>query len=338
MCQPVWDGIDDGELGNGESNGTVYIQDVQYRNLNMHIITDKAGNGANPNGNHIYTYGKTYGSTRHQYKHDFDIDSIDMMTGVEGTIPIFAIHSGEGQYLNGNSTGNYIKLICKDDVFNTSNKKRGIRYLHLHSSSNLTLNSSTFFMSGQTVALASRSGIPATYPDHCHMDYGAGQAKHQASILNNINEIDNYNRVCIPHYNLPLILPCIPERGNSIANCNFSNSNANYCWAAKELICPALSNHTNSNSDSQQIRVIQAQLKYLGYYVGSNALLDNNKGTALNDAIIKYKTNNIDGLPIANSNSPVVNIQRKESFDNNNDVSNEITELLCSWLNNETNF
>ena len=359
-CQPVWDGIEDpqGELVAGSSNENVYIQNPEYAHLNMHVVTDYKGHGIF-NGQVVSAGGKEYGTTRHEYKHSFDIDSVDLMTGAVGAVKLFAIHGGNAARngASNSSTGLYVTLICENSVFGTDDNKRGVRFLHLDSYS---VDNNSYVMAGQEIGRAGRTGIPTQYPDHCHMDYGAGAAKHEASILNHRSELDLFNRRCIPHYELPLTMPCKSERAISISSCNFDCTTALNCWAAIELKCPALSNRSNASSDSQQVRVVQAQLRFLGYY---NGALDGDNGAGTKDAISRYKAANASGLtsgysffvdgkvrpvPVSTDDEfKIDGLTRSESFENagelswdpNNPVeegiSQSISDLLLQWLNLE---
>ena len=130
------------------------------------------------------------------------------------------------------------------------------------------------------------------------------------------------------------------------------------CWAAIELKCPALSNRSNASSDNQQVRVIQAQLRFLGYYTGA---LDGDNGAGTKDAIARYKSGNTSGLtsgysffvdgkvrpvPVSTDDEfKIDGLTRSESFENagelswdpNNPVeegiSQSISDLLLQWLN-----
>lgn len=191
--------------------------------------------------------------------------------------------------------------------------------------------------------------------------FAVGAAKHEASILNHRSELDLFNRRCIPHYELPLIMPCKSERAISISSCNFDCTTALNCWAAIELKCPALSNRSNASSDSQHVRVIQAQLRFLGYYTDG---LDNNDGIGTNTAIAKYKAGDISGLnggysyfvdgvtrpvPVSDEDGSKINgLTRSAAFDAAgeviyddrgnllvNDTTSSINALLLEWLNLE---
>jgi hypothetical protein len=97
------------------------------------------------------------------------------------------------------------------------------------------------------------------YPDHVHLDDGYGS--HTTGILSFRNEIDEFNRICIPNYDYPLLLPChcfVSLQNENPSGCNFNQSFANTCWAGIELRCPHIWNNRN--------RRIQAQLRRLGLY------------------------------------------------------------------------
>lgn len=258
-CQPVWDGIEDpqGELVAGSSNENVYIQNPEYAHLNMHVVTMAIGNSR-----------KTYGTTRHGADR---YDAVDLHT-ITGRSELFAVHQGSTEVRDNalSAAGRYVILSWNDDL-------RRIRYLHMHSIS--VLNNENV-LPGTILGIAGRTGNfsplsarneqndfepDSQYPDHCHLDDGYRATG--SGILSNRNELDPFNQKCLPNYSFPLLFPCactVSEEDSNPEGCNFSNNSfVSTCWAVAELKCPYM------NGESVTDRRIQAQLKFLNYYLGN---------------------------------------------------------------------
>ncbi len=332
-CQPVWDGIEDNATGQaGAISENSYIQDADYANLNMHIVTRYAGGALSNNG-------KTYGTTRHLNANPTRYEAVDVFIHESGSTKLFAVHGGKAIGHNNplSAAGRYIDL----KTYNSKQVERAIRYLHLHQlDSFLTgsevlpnLSSSTisnkYIMAGTILGTGGTTGFPTAgngeisampsnnyqppsyAPNHVHMD-DQGPGTHGDGLLSNYEEVDIYNRKCLPLPELtPFMLPCsciVTLQSMNPENCNFSSSFAKKCWAAMELKCPSMIEKNNSEGQSQRVRIIQAQLKELGYYTeytdnsGNTHLLEMNNinGSRLKEAIINYKSTN--GIQPINDN------------------------------------
>ena len=266
-CQPVWDGIED----RGSANETivvnnapnVYIQDDNLMNLNMHIVTSWHGGSK-----------KTYGTTRHQDINSWVVEAVDIHTE-EGQTLEFAVHAGDVVLRhNSPSAGNYVTL-------SWGGANLQLRYLHMASFS----VADGYIMCGTIVGTAGRTGnFPDRFPCHVHLDDGQTNPRN-GIIVNRDTEIDEWNRICIPTYNYPMLFPCccgIPSVNHNASRCNFSNTNiVTSCWAVNEMRCPYMWNSRN--------RRIQAQLRNLGLYNGS---IDGSWGTGTRDAIQTFKRRN----------------------------------------------
>lgn len=268
-CQPVWDRIDD----DGSRSS---VQDANYSNLNMHIVT-------------MYCLvsgrsGKHYGTTRHRVR------AIDLHTVTNESI-LFAVHAG-------NCTCNDTPAGDAGRTLIVAWSNRRLRYCHLAS---FNVATGTEIMCGRILGVAGNTGnfrplaertadnnnyqSDTLYPDHVHIDDGYGQ--NGTGILSNRNDVDDeYNRMCIPDYNYPHLYPCycrVSLAAENPSNCNFNSRFANNCWAAEELRCPHMLDEGRRN------RRIQAQLKFIEYYTGS---IDGVWGPATQQAIRAFKLEN----------------------------------------------
>ncbi|MCG8697743.1 MAG: M23 family metallopeptidase, partial [Bacteroidales bacterium] len=354
-CQPVWDEFDDNENPQeGATTENTYIQNADYANMNIHLATSYFDcSGSDLNGGKSYAkmegceqfFATKYRGSQDQYPGHSGYD-IYVPIGAN----IFAIRGGKATAcVSSSDETHYQERIQWTPLINGARSE--VKYIHLSENDRITGR----VLTGQIVAKGGRSGNldwnNAHLPGHTHINLGyyANPADNSMRYTNrlveeNADHFDEWNLKVIPNNNMALMFPCKcqvghPEHNNGqFFTCNFDSNYATECWAAMELKCPALANRSNAATDDQQIRVIQAQLTYLGYYVGDmddGFRLDNSNGTNLKTAIEKYKTNNTDDLPIANSNPPVVDVKRATEFNDSEDTDNTITDLLLEWLNNE---
>ena len=245
-CQPVWDGIDDNGTSQNTANGSsVYIQDNNYRDLNMHIVTCWHGGSK-----------KTYGTTRHRDNHSWVVEAIDIHT-INGQTVEFAVHAGNvALRYDSPSAGNYVTL-------SWGGANLQLRYFHMASFS----VAAGYVMCGRIVGIAGRTGnFPDKYPCHVHLDDGQTDPR-EGIIVNRDTAIDEHNRFCIPIYDYPMLFPCycgIPSTNHNASGCDFSKTNiVTDCWAVGEMRCPHMLGENKRN------RRIQAQLRQLDYYTKS---------------------------------------------------------------------
>src|SRR5690554_4213663 len=373
-CQPVWDGIEDpqGELVAGSSNENVYIQNPEYAHLNMHVVTycNDLG-GVDDNG------GKGYGlmeacRTGWSSRYRSSSGSFPGHAGYDLYVvigdPVFALRGADAVP---QTSGTHYKVRIEweelaEGAWNT------ITYLHLSEEDRFE----GYAMAGQIIGRGGRSGNlgwSSEWPGHTHLNVGSypdGPDRYTSRLFEtNKAHIDKWNLKLLPTNNFPLLMPCRAQVGNNaqtgrFITCNFDNgSYANQCWAAMELKCPALANRSNAAADEQQIRVIQAQLKFLGYY---NGLLDNDAGIGTQTAIAKYKDGSTTGIdsanitfldgrprpiPVSNSQEYRINgLTRREAFEDAEEIffndngsldierSGEVSDLLLQLLNIEAPF
>lgn len=256
-CQPVWDGINDADqIG---INNDSYIQDVQYNNLNMHIVTDYRDMG----GTERYG-GKGYGKAEYRESGSYLWRShshrgIDIHARVGDNV--YALHGGKIVRNNNTTTGNSITI---------SWKSQSIGYLHLRDYIDIKGN---YVMGGTIVAHAGRTGnigLTSLYPSHVHLNLGV-RPIHTIGLRQNLSNLFLSNLNTIPNNDYPLLFPCKCEvtdniSGVNVSDCGFNNTEySSSCWAVGELCCPYMLDNNCRN------RKIQAQLRFLGYY---NNLID----------------------------------------------------------------
>ncbi len=324
--QPVWDGIDDNPSGEvGAITDSSYIQHSDYHGMNMHIASNMYDQGGSD-----YNGGKGYGKMEAEliingsdktgkYRSDSH-KGFDLLANIGADL--FAFRACETTYktkVKNGVTHNSITLQW-DPVF--QGERNLVTYLHISPDNTKTNGSKEKVITGQIVAHAGRSGNlywnDITNPGHVHLNVGSysnNAPKRYASKFydTHLNNVDQYNLKIFPNNNFPLALPCKGELGDdnltkqstigtgTLLVCNFEGKAVKQCWAAWELKCPLMRNMSNGTKANPNIRIIQAQLKYLGYYVGVAGAygLDALQGDNLNTAIVSYKSDQ-DLLPSDN--------------------------------------
>ncbi len=363
--QPVWDGIKDNPSGEvGAITEDSYIQHEGYHGMNIHLVTHKTDlGGSDLNGGKGYgkmeacpigfnskyrTANESWGA--HQ---GFDLHAI---IGAN----IFAIRGGDSTAGVASTDATHYTVNLQWEAL-ANGARRSIKYLHLSQEDRFT----GYALCGRIIGKAGRSGNlgwTSQWAGHVHLNVGSypdSDNLRYSSRLYETNKdyIDDYNLKVIPTNDLPLMLPCKCQMGNpsgtgTYFNCNFDGDNAKGCWAAWELKCPAMSNMNNGTEEKPNMRIIQAQLKYLNYYVGTpySHGLDGNMGNNTRAAIICYKQNTANAnLPDARGNvvnynltsnqqkHPIVqSIERENAFSGAGDIDATITQLLLDRLNLET--
>lgn len=319
-CQPVWDGIDDnpsGEVG-AISEGS-YIQHADYHGMNMHIASNLYDQGGSDyNGGK--GYGKMEGSLLQNGSYNtgkYRSDShkgYDLLANIGANI--FAFRAGETIYktaVDGNGV-THNKIVLNWAAVGPGARST-ITHLHISPDESKSSEDKEDVITGQVIAQAGRSGnlywSNISNPGHVHLNVGSysnNAVNRYKSMLyeSHVNLIDEYNFKIFPTNDFPLALPCKGELGvdnltkqSTIGTgtpvvCNIEGKAVKQCWAAWELKCPLVRNMNNGTIEDPNIRIIQAQLKYLGYYVGQGQSgthgLDGKLSSNLNSAIIAYKS------------------------------------------------
>jgi hypothetical protein len=255
-CQPVWDGIDDPE--NAIINDQVYVEDAQYANLKMHIVTTYFDiGGSDSYGGKGYGKSETRNSGTYLWRSSGH-RGIDLHAELGDNV--YAVHAGNvaSTSADGTAAGNRITL-----AFQVNNSSLNIGYLHLDS----FVITSGHVMAGKIIAYAGRTGNLgqiSRWPGHVHLNIQA-IATHRIGLresLSNLN-IGNRNVNVIPSNDYPLLFPCACHVTNNDnpAQCDFNNTGfVSACWAVAELRCPRM------NDANRRNRRIQAQLRNLGLY------------------------------------------------------------------------
>ena len=272
-CQPVWDGIDDHASGAvGAITDDSYIQHADYHGMNMHIVThwwDQQGTDDNGGKG----YGKMeafsqYSASRWRASNPANWSAhrgYDLQARIGA--PVFAIRCGQS---TAQGTSHFKVLLDWTALSNGS--WHTMQYLHL--SNNGRVNGSV--LTGQIIGFGGRSGNlgwrDVNTPGHVHVNVGTyPDTNPYTSQLfeQNRDHIDEFNIKIIPTNNHPLLLPCKCQIGDVYTDngaditCNFDSDYARTCWAAMELKCPAMANHSNGGGDAQQVRVIQARNNFV---------------------------------------------------------------------------
>ncbi len=377
-CQPVWDGIDDNPSGEvGAISDSSYIQHSDYHGMNMHIVSNMYDQGGSD-----YNGGKGYGKMEAEliingsdktgkYRSDSH-KGFDLLANIGADL--FAFRACETTYktkVKNGVTHNSITLQW-DSVF--QGERNLVTYLHISPDNTNTNGSKEKVITGQIVAHAGRSGNlywnDITNPGHVHLNVGSysnNAPKRYASKFydTHLNNVDHYNLKIFPNNNFPLALPCKGELGDSSLTrqatngtgtsvvCNFAGNAVKQCWAAWELKCPLMKDLNNGTEANPNIRIIQAQLKFLNYYAGQGQSethdLDGVSGNNLKTAIRCYKNNSTSvdiyddegnkatcSLVSNQSQYPILESDaRANAFTNADDLDDSITQLLLDWLNQE---
>ncbi len=354
-CQPVLDGFNDNKNGQvGAITENTYIQDQSYANMKIHLATRyKCVGGSDFNSGK--GYGKmeacpAYFSTKFRDSQPPTPGHSGFDIYAEIGAPIFAFHGGKAiavSYDSHDSNGNLIHNYNEKLKWNPiqSGAYCSITFLHL---SNEGRVQNERVLAGQIIGCAGRSGNlgwTSDYPGHTHMNVGSYPNDNIRRYSSNLYEtnrdaVDQWNLKLFPSNNLPLMFPCKCQIGNAAQtgaffSCDFDNDHANTCWAAMELKCPKMINKSNAAGQSQQVRIIQAQLKVLNYYVGNDKTLTNILSAKTKTAIKNYKQNNTAYAGVVNGYPPVSNQDKKDAFEEADDIDDSITPLLCQWLNTE---
>ncbi|MDC1106637.1 hypothetical protein OAT16_08010 [Prolixibacteraceae bacterium] len=335
-CQPVWDGISDGDnVHLGSTNKVSVVRNPDYANKNMHIVSLHY-----PEGHHN---GIDYGTYRHAKKHAHVKEAVDVYINGIGIDPLFALHAGQASIRHDPKnkarswTGRYVSI-----KFKVNENDRYMRYLHMYEiartvsgdkykapndSAVVGKQEANYIMTGLVIGLAGITGFPNTgvgpsvsnnfqapsnMPSHCHMDGDF----HDLAIMAHVDEVDEYNRFTIPNdTNHPLLIPCKCHFSDqSPSNCKFNSSHAQLCWAAIRQRCP------HQNDEGQEIRNVQSKLKLLGHYKG---FMDNVSKSELHNAVIAFKK--AKGITPAN----------KDRDDNFNTTLDAAVEIVAFGEGNE---
>jgi len=302
-CQPVWDGIED--------DGTrSYVQDANYSNLNMHIVTTYYDLG----GSEVYG-GKGYGKAELRTDGSAYLwrsrahRGIDLHAGVGDNV--FAIHGGT--MTRDTSSGNTanLRVVANNIILPL------IGYMHLNDFVNAN---NDYVMAGKIIGHAGRTGnlFPiSNQPGHVHMNLNT-QPIHELGVRTILSHLHISNLNVIPCNEYPLLLPCacaVTSTDNP-ANCNFNNADfATPCWAAAELRCPHI-----LDADKRNWK-IQLQLRVLGYY---NGRIHGNLNSQTQKAIYDFKSNYRDEF----GNNLLITIPGQTSVPANYEMSENDEHIL----------
>lgn len=274
-CQPVFDEFEDAD--EGILTDFTYIQNPQYKKLNMHLVTLPSDLG----GSDKYG-GKGYGKVEVRaapYWRSVNAGTVNQAhlgLDIHAKIgdPVFAVRYGKVDQLAYSDTGgNMMRLSWSNTVRNS------ITYLHLLER---LIDDDEMVLPGTRLGLAGRTGnlgVNSGNAGHVHLNVGADPEE----VVQLRNVPDEHNKIAIPFNEIPLLLPCacqvtnvmgittneinnlsdtIAGRENLGVNaripCRFDNTAyVGTCWAAAELKCP----HINTN-DKTNIQ-LQILLRYL---------------------------------------------------------------------------
>jgi murein DD-endopeptidase MepM/ murein hydrolase activator NlpD len=276
-CQPVYDEFADAE--EGIITNSSYIQDDEFKNLHMHLVTRASDLGG------LDKYGgKGYGKVEvraNPYWRSVNVGTVDeahLGLDIHAKIgdPVFAVRYGEvDNRPYSNTGGNIVRLSWSGTARNR------IDYLHLLEAAPAEMDGEEV-MPGTRLGLAGRTGnlgVNSSNPGHVHINVGADPE--EIVRLRTVPDADN--KIAIPFNETALLFPCaaqvtnvlglstaeINALSNTLAGraqlaataripCQFDDTaHVGTCWAAAELKCPYIP--TSGETDIK----LQILLRYL---------------------------------------------------------------------------